>query len=312
MVERRQDTASRGARARIGLAAAAAGALLLVLAAPATGSMNKTRVLERNGQTIYVSRDVGKQAFPVDWVEHDPRRHGEDGLVLYYRIDRTELPPGISWDDTEAAIDSAVATFNAQACGRNLQLVRLPSDPDDDLGHMQHRVGLGGSPTPQADLTFAGWVPDEFFTAAGYPGALGLTVPAAWDATTGDQVWGGLDVLDPDADLADHDGDGDRDLFAMEMYFTSNFDYVVDDDDLANTLFVIDVESIVLHELGHALGMDHFGRYDVVFDEDGNFVDVVVNPNSVTVMNTANYYVKRDLAGADRASFCGIYGDWGR
>jgi hypothetical protein len=176
---------------------------------------------------------------------------------------------------------------------------------------MQHRVGLGGEPTPAADLTFAGWVPSAFFDRAGAPGSLGLTVPAAWDAADESFVWG-FDVLDPNRSFVDRDGDGDADLFAMKMYFTSDFDYVVDDDELGDMLFYVDVESIVLHELGHALGMDHFGRYTVVLDENGAFADLIVNPNSVNLMNTANHFVKQDLSGSDVGSFCGIYAGWGR
>jgi hypothetical protein len=291
------------------------GALLLMSAiaapAPAQASINHTRIMERDGQIVIVSQDVGNQAFTYQWVEDDERRHAEDGLTLYYRIDQTERPPGISWEDTENAIESAVATFNQVTCGKNFELVRVDSEPGTDLGFIQDAVGFGGSPVPIADITFAGWVPEPFFDAVGLPNSNGVALPVVFDAADESLVWG-LDVLDPTREFSDINNDGKHDMFATEIYFNSDGNYVVDDDELGNTLFFIDLESIVLHELGHALGMDHFGRTKVILDEEGNLVDVIINQNSVNVMNTANFFVKRDLSGSDNGSFCGLYGNWGK
>lgn len=285
--------------------------LLVATAAPASASVVKTRIMERDGEILMVSNTVGNQALPAQWVEHDDRRHGEDGLTLYYAIDQTELPPDIPWEDTEAAIESAIATFNQVQCARNLRLERAPSDPDADLGYAQDAVDLGGDPNPRPDITFAGWVPPEFFARAGMDGSLGLTVPVLFGAPDDELVWG-FDILNPTREYADINADGNADLYAMEVYFTTDprFDYVVDNNE--DELFSIDVESIVLHELGHALGMDHFGRYTTVLDENGEFVDLIVDPNSVNLMNTANYFAKRDLSGSDVGSFCGIYATWGK
>jgi hypothetical protein len=299
--------------------------LLVATAAPASASMTKTRIMERDGKTLIVSQDVGDQAFPIQWVEHDERRlrDAQDGLTLSYRIDLTELPPGVSKTATEEAIESAVDTFNRVQCAKNLKLVRVDDDPeneDRDFGYAQnHFLGPDGggeewdepSPNATADITFAGWVPPAFFTAAGADGSLGLTVPLARDAD-GSIVWG-FDVLDPTRDLTDIDADGNADVIAMELYFTTDlrFDYITNDPN-EDELFSIDVESIALHELGHALGMDHFGRSTVILDENGDFVDLIVNPNSVNLMNTSNYFGKRDLSGSDIGSFCGIYATWGK
>lgn len=279
-----------------------------VLTGPAGASMNKTRIIERDDQIVVVSQEVGNQAFPVDWVEYDERRRPGAGLELTYAIDPTELPPGISWEDTEAAVESAVATFNEVQCGKNLQLVRVDPGTATDLGVTQQLVGLGGSTETVADITFAGWVPG-FMDAVGQSDSKGLTVPAAY-AADGSVVWG-YDVLNPTQEYTDIDNDGDPDLTAMEIYFTTDADYVVDDD-IGDTLFYIDLESIVLHELGHALGMDHFGRTEITFDEDGNLVDVVLNRNSTPMMNGNNYFINREVSGSDKASFCGIYGSWGK
>jgi hypothetical protein len=304
---RKTDRSSRGRRWGVLL-----GVLVLVagLAWPAQASMNKTRVFERDGHLLVVTQDVGNQAFAYQWVEGDPRRHAEDPLTLYYRIDQTELPPGVTWADTEAAIDGAAATFNQVTCGRSVLLERLPSDPGQDLGFIQHQLGYGGADSPQADITFAGWLPASFMTAAGVPGSFAVALPLVWQ--TDDTLALGVEVLDPARSFTDVNRDRKHDLYATEIYFNRDWNYVVDDPDLANTLFYIDVQSIVLHELGHALGMDHFGRTQILLDDNGELVDLIINPNSANLMNTNNYMYKRDLSGSDTASFCQLYGNWGK
>ncbi|MDH3295302.1 MAG: hypothetical protein OER95_13360 [Acidimicrobiia bacterium] len=285
--------------------------MVTLVAAPAQASMNQLRIFERDGQTIIVSQDVGNQAFPYQWVENDPRRHPADGLTLHYRIDLTELPPGISAADTEAAIESAVATFDREACNRNMRLVRVAGNPNVDLGWVKGQVlGSGGPEAPAADITFAGWVDDDFWIASGFPDAFGLAMPVLFHADGSSWIWG-LDAFDPDQPATDINNDRKRDLFATEIYFRRNANYIIDDDDLGNTLFYIDLETIILHELGHALGMDHFGQTSVILDENGELVDVIVNEASANVMNTNNYFVRRELRGSDRASFCGLYANWG-
>jgi hypothetical protein len=80
--------------------------------------------------------------------------------------------------------------------------------------------------------------------------------------------------------------------------------------ELADTLFFIDVQTIVLHELGHALGMGHFGRSILVLDDGYGFVDLLVNPNSANLMNTNGFYEMRELAGTDVASFCELHANY--
>lgn len=301
-----------GRRSIAVLATVIAGLLVVLVAAPAQASMNQLRIFERDGETIIVSQDVGNQAFPYQWVGHDPRRHPSEGLTLYYRIDLTELPPGISAAETEAAINAAAGTFNRETCGTNFQLVRIDENPGADLGWVQRQVlGTGGSDAPQADITFAGWLEDDFWTGIGFPNAFGLAVPVLFDADGSSWIWG-LDAFDPTQATTDINNDRKRDLFATEIYFRRNANYVTDDEELGNTLFYIDLQTIVLHELGHALGMDHFGRTSVILDENGELVEVVINENSANVMNTNNYFVRRNLRGSDRASFCQLYGNWGK
>jgi hypothetical protein len=298
-------------RPRVRAALLTATILVLAVAIPVQASMTKTRVLFRDGQILIVEQSVGNQQFSYQWVENDPRRHAAEGTTLYYRIDETEPPPGISFADTEAAIEAAVDTFGREACAQNFRLVRVDEGLNEDLGVIQNRLGYGGSTTPRADITFAGWVPASFFPDAGVGQAFGVALPIVWDASD-DSFAYGVEVWDPSRAFVDANGDGKHDMFATEVYFSYDWQYVLDNPELANTLFYIDVQTIVTHELGHALGMDHFGASTVVLDDGGNFIDILVNQNSSPLMNTNSYLQKRELSGSDRGSFCGIYGNWGK
>jgi hypothetical protein len=304
---RRTSIGSWGGRKRIAWVAATIIAVTIV--APVEAYETKTRVLFRDGQVLVIEQDVGNQAFDYQWVENDPRRHADDELTVYYRIDLTELPPGVSAAKTEAAIEAAVATFRSVTCGRNLELVRVNADPGQDLGYVQHLVGMGGEASPTADITFAGWLPREFMDEVGLPGSFGISLPLVWQ-TDGTLAWG-IQVWDPNRSFTDVNRDRKHDMFATEIYFNADWNYVTDDKALADTLFYIDVQTIALHELGHALGMGHFGRSTLVLEADGTFVDLSVNPHSASLMNTNSYYQKRDLSGSDVASFCGLYANWG-
>ena len=304
----RTATTTRITTRTIVAALGAAGVVLAGVAAPASASFNHTRIKEMRGGYTVVTHDVGNQSFPVQYVPGDVRRHEADTDVLYYRIDLTELPTGFAADEVEVAIESAVATFNAVPCSKT-HLVRVDTDPGADLGFAQHLTGLGGSGDPLPDITFAGWVPTEFFQQIGQFPANGVTFPIVFDGDESSLV-PGYDALATPGDYSDVDRDGNADTYAMEVYFNSDSTFTTDPV-AGDSLFAIDLESIALHELGHALGMDHFGRTEIILDENFEFVDIQVNPNSVSLMNTNNYLTTRELSGSDVASFCEIYANWG-
>jgi hypothetical protein len=288
---------------------AAAGLLAGGVAAPADASFNhELPLLPMRGGYKIVTHDVGNQSFPIQYVPGDARRHAEDSDVLYYRIDLTEIPPGFSAVEVETAIESAVATFNAVPCSKT-HLVRVDTDPGSDIGFAQHLVGLGGSDTPLPDITFGGWLPSEFFAAVGQFPANGVTFPIVFDGDETSLV-PGYDALAAPGDYSDVDHDGNADAYALEVYFNIDSSYTMDPE-AGNAPTLIDIESIALHELGHALGMDHFGRTEIILDENYEFVDILVNEHSTPLMNTNNYLTTRELSGSDVASFCEIYANWG-
>ena len=66
----------------------------------------------------------------------------------------------------------------------------------------------------------------------------------------------------------------------------------------------IDIESVALHENGHALGFGHFGR---IFITNGNG-KLHVAPRAV--MNASYLGPVREPLGTDKASFNNVYGNW--
>ncbi len=290
------------------MTAIGAAGLLAGVATPADASFTHDKILEMRGGYTVVTHDVGNQAFPVQYVPGDARRHEDDLDVLHYRVDLTELPPGFTADEVEAAIESAADTFNTVPCSKT-RLVRVDEDVTADIGFAQHLTGLGGSPDPRPDITFGGWVPTEFFETIGMPDANGVTFPVVFDADESSLV-PGYDALAAPGDYSDIDRDGNADAYALEVYFNIDSTYTMDPAE-GDSPFAIDIESIALHELGHALGMDHFGRTEIIFDENFEFVGIEVNPHSTPLMNTNNYLTTRGLSGSDVASFCEIYANWG-
>ena len=66
----------------------------------------------------------------------------------------------------------------------------------------------------------------------------------------------------------------------------------------------IDVQSVALHEAGHALGLDHFGA---LFQTDANGMFHYA-PNAV--MNASYTGVKQSLLPTDVSGYCSLWASW--
>lgn len=230
--------------------------------------------------------------FPVQFAEDDPRR-GSPPNTLTYLVDQSE-GSALSWVTvpggaitllpnavTEPQIDASMAEWAGMPCnGPSFQKVSdSGADPDLADGIILGNPALIG--TPFADVTHGGWLPSAFFNALVPQGAsfiLGVTLSFTF--------------IDDDGNETDVDRDGYADVAFAEIYYNRSFPWGTGGNE-SN----IDIQSVVIHEAGHAIGLGHFGR---IFIKANNTLQFA--PKSI--MNAAYVSEDRRILGTDTASFC--------
>ena len=234
------------------------------------------------GNTI-IAKDVGNKQLAFDFVPFDLRRAGWSGPAtgpdddITYAVDTTgdAIPPlgGLGGAATDAAIDRAMATWDAENCS-NLPLARNP-DFGFDLGFVAFFFINGqGGPAIVADVQHAGWRDINFGG-----GILGVAFTLVFSPVT------------------DIDNNGKGDTAFREIYYDPSFSWA--DDGVTN----IDVETVALHEAGHGLSQGHFGK--VFFDKKGN-----LKFGAEAVMNAVYVGPRRGLKGTDNGGHCSNWAQW--
>jgi hypothetical protein len=223
------------------------------------------------------------------WVAGDPRR-AADGNNITYLVDRSDgaTASGLTSAQTEAAIDRALATWQRESCLKKVRLVkRADTGADPDI--LDFFFGFGGFGTPfLADIVEAGWLPRAFFELIGGPGGgrgiIAFTI--------------GFIFVDPVTGLpTDINGDNYFDFAFAEVYYNDNFGNPAGDlPGLPWGINVglpgIDVQTVALHENGHALTLGHFG------------------PPPAAVMNPVYAGIRQSPLPTDHAAMCSVWGSW--
>lgn len=232
-----------------------------------------------------VTRLVGNKRLDYDFVPFDQRRAGWSGSSggsndnITFAIDQTgdAVPPlgGLTGNATTAAIRSAMQTWNAQQCS-DLELTEKLTAAD--LGFVAHEFyGTGGSPDIAADIQHAGWQDLD----------LGFRIAVTFTLAF-------VDALGTPTDI---DRNGRGDVAFTEIYYGP-----------ANSWTIgsgpgFDVETIALHEAGHALSQSHFGLFALPKDSPPTvFPRAVMNPVILGVLHS--------LLGTDIAGHCANWGSW--
>jgi hypothetical protein len=191
---------------------------------------------------------------PFRWVPNDPRRLAQ-GIDITYLVDQSDgaTASGLTNAQTEAAIDNALATWDAEGALSKVDIVkRADGGADPDI--FDSFFGFGGFGDPfLADITEAGWLPRAFFEAVGGPG--GGRGILAFSVTF-------IFVSGPVP--TDINSDQYLDTALNEVYYNNTFgdpsnDRVGNPWGIDIALPGIDVETVAFHENGHSLELGHFG-----------------------------------------------------
>jgi hypothetical protein len=225
------------------------------------------------------------------FVANDSRRFA-NGDKLRYLVDQSDgaTTSGLTNAQTEAAIDRALATWQAASCFKKVTIVKQPdSGADPDIVDALTSGNPADFGTPfLADIVNAGWLPGSFFDAIGGPGgAHGIL------AVTFSFIF-----TDDNGNPTDINGDNLLDTAFAEVYYNDNFGNPVPGDRVNNPWGInvnlpgIDVQTVALHENGHALELGHFG------------------PPPDAVMNPVYAGIRQSPRPVDNAGMCSVWASW--
>jgi hypothetical protein len=237
------------------------------------------------GTTVFANNRGNKQ-LALDFVPGDPRRGGFTDIAWLIDNQGATSHPASSLTaaQTSAAIRSAMGTWQDVECSEiplsDLGNVAL------DLGVVQNVLGFGGNGALFTDLMHAGWLPAGFFDLIAQNGStfiLGVTFTFNW--------------IDGAGNPTDIDNNGKADVAFREIYYNNAFPWRVNGGN-------IDVESVALHEAGHGLSQQHFGK---IFGTNANGQ---LHFAPLAVMNAAYSQVQHELTGSDVAGHCSNWAAW--
>lgn len=233
------------------------------------------------GNTIYFNQ-VGNKQLPYDFVADSQYNIYTDQTndISYYIDDSrpsTELGAGIS----TPAIERSMNTWDEAKCS-DLGIFKIPYDgrPTGVVAGNAHPI-LDWT----ADVVHAGWMPLEFFNW--FSGGRGKNIIAVTF----------IFAIYIDGVGSDDNNDGKLDTWFSEIYYNDKFEWSVDGNE-------IDVETVALHETGHALMQGHFGKG---FKTNANDK---IHHAPRAVMNASYSGIQTEIGKTDNGGHCSIWGDW--
>ena len=227
------------------------------------------------GQTVFFNNRT--KQLGVHFVPGDPRRGGRTNIT--YLVDQAEgAIDGLTVGQTTAAIDRAMATWNAVNCA-TIPITKMPDIPGLDIGIIESLLGQPGGPFFLADITHAGWLPANVLPQ----NVIGVTFTFIFvDPATGAP--------------SDIDNNNQLDVAFREILYNDRFVWRINGN--------IDVQTVALHESGHGLSQGHFGK---AFGTDANGK---IHFAPLAVMNAAYSGIQQDLKGTDNGGHCSIWASW--
>lgn len=222
------------------------------------------------------------------FVKDDPRRDTQGGVVRQASFTGLMNAPALGGGTVPAkpAIDASFNTWSNVQCGK----VTIENNALPPGVFNSQILAIGGfiNDPFASDINTVGFIPGSLFDAVLGPGAsqsvLAVTFPFVF--------------VDEDGNPTDIDGDGNDDAAFAEIWYNAAFPWTN-----TGASGAIDIETVALHENGHALGLGHFGKIAVK-----NNGTLQVAPRAV--MNAIILGTLRSPLGTDNGAFCGNWANW--
>lgn len=239
------------------------------------------------GQTVFATDRTLR--LTSKWVAGDARRLATGDLITQ----TTFAPFGTANVGTADEIDgippinASFGTWDAVTCS-NLDLLTLaPTEMNPSAILIVD--GEPGDPF-QADISTFGFLPGDIFDLVFGPGASDMILGVTFTF---------IFIEGPGGPPTDINGDGLADTALKEVWYNDNFLWST-----SEAPGSVDIETVALHENGHALELGHFGRV-AVGDANGK---LHISPRAV--MNAFIFGTLRDPLGTDNGAYCGNWDEW--
>jgi hypothetical protein len=238
--------------------------------------------------------DAAKTVFANDrmlrldsrWVPGDPRRGATGTDLTQGSFTPFQIADGVL---TEPIVDAAFSTWEGLRCS-DLGVNKVGFAPGVFPSAILGLSGHVNDPLA-ADISTVGWLPGFLFDLVLGPGASASVLGVAFTF-----VW----TDGPGGPPTDVDADGRNDTALKEIWYNDAF--VWTDTGSGG----IDVETVALHENGHALELGHFGK--LTSSVKKGVVKIQASPRAV--MNATYLGPFRSPRGTDNAAFCGNFASW--
>lgn len=236
---------------------------------------------ENMGQTIYANNRSLR--LTSRWVPGDSRRLADGNNITYLNDNTFRAANGSI--DSSPPIDASFETWDSGTNCSDMPIVKRVDTGENPNYVLMSLFGVPVNPF-LADIVETGFLPGWLFDVIA-PGGSGFILGVTFT----------LIFVDENGNPTDIDNNGSTDTALKEVWYNDAFLW-------STSGGGIDIETVALHENGHALELGHFGKISVT-NANG---EVHFSPRAV--MNAAYSGVQRDINEVTNAAHCSQFGSW--